>query len=134
MGLAESRPLPAITEVNRFFWTSGADGVLRIQRCDECGLWVHPPRRTCSACAGGLTPQPVSGDGTVFSFTVNRHPYNPAVPLPYVIAIVVLAEQDDLRLITNIIDCDPEKVAVDMPVHVEFEQHDDLFIPVFSPD
>ena len=40
----------------------------------------------------------MSGAGTVFTFTVNGHPFNPAVPPPYVIAIVELVEQADLRL------------------------------------
>jgi uncharacterized protein len=132
--LASTRTMPVVTSRNRFFWTSGERGVLEIQRCDACRRWVHPPVPACPACGGGLTPEPVSGKGTVFSFTVNRHPYHPLVPLPYVIAIVQLAEQDDLRLITNIVGCEPEQVAVDTAVRVEFEQHDDLFIPVFAPD
>src|SRR5262245_36221815 len=92
-GLATTRMLPTPTDLDRFFWTSGADGVLRILRCDDCARWVHPPRATCPECGGQLTPQPTSGTGSVFTFTVNRHPFNPSVPLPYVIALVVLAEQ-----------------------------------------
>jgi uncharacterized protein len=127
--------MPTITRENRAFWTGGANGQLLIQRCDSCGRWVHPPSKACAFCGGGtLTPQPTSGKGTVFSFTINRHPYNPAVPLPYVIAIVELAEQDDLRLITNMVNVDPEKVTVGMPVRVLFEQHGEVFVPIFEPD
>ena len=127
--------MPTITRENRAFWTGGANGQLLIQHCDACGRWVHPPAKACPSCGGGtLTPQATSGRGTVFSFTINRHPYNPAVPLPYVIAIIELAEQDDLRLITNIINCDPEQLSVGMSVRVLFEQHDEVFIPIFEPD
>src|SRR4051812_9082270 len=115
-GLAANRLLPTPTDLDRFFWTSGADGVLRILRCDDCGRWVHPPTASCPTCTGSLTPEPTSGAGTVFTFTVNRHPFNPSVPLPYVIALVVLAEQDDLRLTTNIVGCEPEQVEIGMPV------------------
>jgi uncharacterized OB-fold protein len=76
----------------------------------------------------------VSGHGTVFTFTVNRHQYHPDVPPPYVIAIVELAEQPGLRFTTNIVDCDPDEVTIGMPVTVTFEPIDGaLWVPVFRP-
>lgn len=125
--------LPPITHINRAFWTGGRDGRLLIQRCASCERWVHPPRDACSACGGALVPQPVSGAGTVYSFTVNHHRFNPAVPVPYVIALVELAEQDGLRLPTNIVECDPVAVRIGMPVHVTFEDHGEVWVPVFRP-
>jgi uncharacterized OB-fold protein len=81
--------------------------------------------------------QPVSGRGEVFTFTVNMHPFNPMVPPPYVIAIVVLEEQPDLRVVANIVDCEPDSVYIGMPVQVAFERHDlgdeSVFVPVFTP-
>jgi uncharacterized protein len=127
--------VPTLTKANRPFWTGGARGELLILRCDACGHWVHPPSKPCPSCGGGeLTPQATSGKGTIFSVTVNRHPYNPAVPLPYVIAIVELVEQADLRLITNIVNCDPDEATIGMPVRVLFEQHDNIFVPLFELD
>ena len=70
----------------------------------------------------------------MFTFTVNRHPYNPAVPLPYVIAIVELPEQEGLRFTTNIVHCEPEAVTIGMPVRVLFEQYGEIYVPVFEPD
>jgi uncharacterized OB-fold protein len=129
------RMLPPLTPENRAFWTGGADGKLLILRCGRCGRWVHPPGAECPTGDGGsLTPEAVSGTGTVFTFTVNRHPYNPAVPLPYVIAIVELPEQEGLRFMTNIVNCDPESVTIGMPVRVVFEDHGEIFVPVFEPD
>ncbi len=128
------RMLPPITDANRAFWTGGAQGELLIQRCRSCGVWVLPPTDRCHACDGELRAEPVSGRGTVFTFTINRHPYNPAVPLPYVIALVELEEQAGLRVMTNIVGCDPEAVAIDMPVRVRFEDRGEVFVPVFEPD
>jgi uncharacterized OB-fold protein len=75
--------------------------------------------------------------GTVNTFTVNRHPFNPAVPLPYVVALVELVEQEGLRIVTNIVDCEPDSVVVGMPVEVQFEgqatEQDTVFVPVFAP-
>ena len=49
------RPLPQVTPWNQWFWTSGADGTLRIQGCDDCGTLVHPPVPICPACRSRLT-------------------------------------------------------------------------------
>jgi uncharacterized protein len=132
--LRTGRLMPTLDGRNRPFWTGGHDGQLLILRCGICGRWVHPPRAACSSCGGELAPQPTSGRGQVFTFTINRHPYNPAVVPPYVIAIVVLDEQDDLRLLTNVINCEPEALSVGTRVRVVFEQHDEIFIPLFEPE
>ncbi len=45
---------------------------------------------------------------------------------------------EGLRLTTNIVGCDPEQVAIGMPVRVRFEHHDDngyeVWLPLFEPD
>jgi uncharacterized OB-fold protein len=87
--------------------------------------------RRWSGVSRELVAEPVSGDGTVFTFTVNHHPFDPTLPVPYVIAVVELVEQPDLRMVANIVECAPEDVAVGMPVRVAFQQHDDSLVPVF---
>jgi uncharacterized OB-fold protein len=73
----------------------------------------------------------------VFTYTINYQQFNPAVPVPYVIAIVELDEQADLRIATNIVDCEPDSVYIGLPVEVRFERHDadgeSRFSPVFAP-
>jgi|KBSSwiStaDraftv2_1062776.scaffolds.fasta_scaffold303988_2 uncharacterized OB-fold protein len=132
-----ARILPKFQEHNRAYWTGGADGQLLIDQCTGCALWVHPPAADCPDCGGALAARPVSGHGAVFTYTVNHQPFNPTVPIPYVIAIVELAEQADLRIATNIVDCEPDSVYVGLPVEVRFERHDvdddSLFVPVFAP-
>ena len=132
-----ARMIPRRSEKNRAFWTGGGDGQLLITRCSRCALWVHPPAADCPDCAGTLVAHPVSGLGTVFTYTVNYQTFNPAVPVPYVIAIVELAEQDDLRIASNIVDCEPDSVYVGQPVEVRFERQDtdqgSAFVPVFAP-
>ncbi|PRI16612.1 Zn-ribbon domain-containing OB-fold protein [Mycobacterium shigaense] len=94
---------------------------LLIEHCADCDRWVHPAAGECRVCGGRLAARPVSGQGTVFTFTVNHHPYNPEIPVPYVIAIVELAEQSGLRVAANIVDCEPDSVQCGMPVELRPE-------------
>lgn len=103
---------------------------LLVEHCDTCVRWVHPPAKSCPGCDNPLVARPVSGRGTVFTFTVNFHPYNPDIPTPYVIAIVELAEQQGLRLAANIVDCEPDSVVCGMAVEARFEGATPVFAPV----
>lgn len=127
------RMLPRLTDVDRPFWTGGHRGELLIERCTQCRRWQHPPRGRCEGCGGDVVPDAVSGRATVFTFTVNEHPFHPQVPPPYVIAIVELAEQAGLRVVTNIVGCDPEAVHIGMPVEVGFEVQGEHAVPTFHP-
>ncbi len=127
------RLLPRLDEANRFFWTSGEDGVLRFLRCRSCRRYHHPPAPRCPYClADHPEPEPVSGRGVVHSFTVNHQQWIPGSD-PYVVALVTLAEQEDIRLTTNLVGVDADDVAIGMPVDVVFEHHDDVWLPLFRP-
>ena len=128
------RPLPQLTPANTWFWTSGADGRLRIQGCDDCKTLVHPPVPICPACRSRTwSPVEVSGRATVVGFTVNHQRWLADFEPPYAIAVVALAESADVRLTTNIVDCEPDKVRIGQEVTVRFEQQDDVWLPVFAP-
>jgi hypothetical protein len=125
---------PRLDNDNRFFWTSGADGRLRLLKCADCSRFVHPPAPVCPDCLGSdLAPEAVSGRATVASFTVNHHPWIPGSEL-YVIAWVAIDEQPDVRLTTNLVDIDADDVEIGMPVTVIFEAvSDDVYLPLFTP-
>jgi uncharacterized OB-fold protein len=127
-------PVPKLNDDNRAFWTGGRDGELRITRCSDCGYYIHPPSPRCPRCLGdAVTPTAVSGHGRVYTYTVNEREWAPGVEVPYVIAIVALDEQADLRMMTNIVGCPSEAVAIGMPVQVEFREQGDVYAPVFRP-
>ena len=125
--------LPSVTDANRAFFTGGRDGQLLVGRCPSCQRWALPPAVECDGCGQALEPQPVSGRARVFTWTLNSHPYHPDIPPPNLIAIVVLVEQDDLRLATNLIDCEESDLTDGMEVSVMFEDHGEVFYPVFAP-
>jgi uncharacterized OB-fold protein len=126
--------LPTLTPQNEFFWTAGADGVLRIQRCADCGRYQHPPTPICRSCRSRvIAPEAVSGRAVVEAFTVNHQQWDPDMAPPYVVAIVSLEEDAAVRLTTNIVDCEADAVAIGMPVQVAFRQVEDVWLPVFAP-
>ena len=130
----ENRPVPVVDEDSHDFWHGGADGRLLISGCTACGQLFHPPARICPHCySRSIATRPVSGRGTVESYTVVRHAWVPGYEQPYIVARVVLIEQPDVRLLTNVVDCEVEAVATGMAVQVAFEQRGDVFVPMFRP-
>lgn len=130
------RLLPYLDELNEFFWTSGADGVLRMLHCTSCSYLIHPPAPYCPTCGGTDTePRAVSGRATVYSYTVNHQPWDGVGDI-YVVALVELDEQPDVRLMTNLVDVAPEDVRIGMAVEVVFEKREsepDVYLPLFRP-
>ena len=127
------RVLPTLDEPSAFFWRSGEDGKLRFLRCAACSYLIHPPAPICPRCEHrAAAPAVVSGRGTLHSFTVNHQPWDGAGE-PYVIGLVEIDEQADVRLTTNIVGIDPDDVQIGMRVEVEFEDHAPVFIPLFRP-
>ena len=125
-------PQPQPDVLTAPFWKACQRRVLEVSACRDCGHLFLPPGPCCPQCWGTrLTSQEVSGRGRVFSFVIYRRTYHRAMPAPYVVALVELDEGP--RLISNIVGCAPEEVAIDMPVEVRFEQAGDFTLPHFAP-
>ena len=128
------RVLPTVDRQNRRFWTSGEEGRLCIERCTDCGAWIHPPTGICSSChSSPVEPTVVSGRGTIYSFTVNHQPWFGDIG-PYCVVLVDLEEgsaAQPLRITSNLVGTDPDDVAIGMPVEVFFVRCDDVWLPQF---
>lgn len=134
MAEAAGRPLPLLTLENEFFWTSGADGRLRILGCSSCSALIHPPQPVCRYCGGhSLTPREVSGYATLIGFTVSHRFSVPGLPSPYVVAQVALEDDPRVRLTTNAVSCVPEDLSLGMRMEVVFSQAEDVWLPLFKP-
>ena len=73
------RILPALTDLNREFWTAGTRGELRFLRCNACGYYNHPPTAVCPVChSKDLAPSTVSGKATLHTYTINHQAWMPA--------------------------------------------------------
>lgn len=127
------RPLPRLDADNRFFWTSGADGVLRLLQCRACATFIHPPRPICPHCLSeDVAPAAVAGTGIVHSYTINHQKWHPALEVPFVIARVEIDGASGVILTTNIVHCDPRDVDIDDRVRVTFLHQDDVWLPLFE--
>ena len=132
---AAKAPLPALDPGNTPFWTGGANNELLVCRCGSCRRWLHPPVPVCRFCLStDVAPEPSSGRGALLTYTVNRQPWLSALPPPYVIAVVALDEDPDLRVTTRLVGLDVDEVSIGMRVQVHFEQADDVWLPLFEKE
>jgi uncharacterized OB-fold protein len=127
--------IPAVTDLTKPYWESARAGRLVTQRCRSCGRIWHPPLPACPHChSTDIGWREVSGNGTVYTYTVVRHATHAALAerIPYVVAIVELAEGP--RLVTGITGCAPDDVRVGMAVRACFrEVADGVTLPYFEP-
>lgn len=125
---------PVISKDTEFFWDGAARHELRIQRCGACGVRRHPPGPMCLACgAAGPGYEVAAGTGVVYSYVVHHHPPVPGKQLPIVVALVQLTE--GVRMVGELLDVDPRRVAIGLPVRVAFVDVDgELTLPAWRED
>jgi hypothetical protein len=126
------RPDP-VNDDDAAFWAALRAGELRIQRCAACGGFRHPPRPVCAACgARERVWERASGAGEVWSFTVVHPPTLPAFAdrTPY--GAVVVRLDEGVFLVSNVVDCAADDLAVGARVELVLSAvDDDLVLPLF---
>ena len=114
-------PEPVVDPDSAGFWEAASKGTLVISRCQACQFWQHPPQERCRMCGGAVAFEPVSGQGTIYSFILVRQALVPGHVVPYVVAQVELPEQKGLRIV-GVVQGDVDAVACDLPVEVVFAE------------
>ena len=113
---------PAITEETAPFWAAAADGRLVVERCTACGAESHPPRGMCRACRSrDLGWVEITGEGVVYSFTVNHQRWLPDLEVPFTVVLVEFPDHPGVRVTGRLRGVDPEQVRIGMTVAVGFE-------------
>jgi uncharacterized OB-fold protein/acyl dehydratase len=109
---------PAASRDTAFFWDGINAHELRIQKRPD-GTLQHPPAPALWNDMDVPTDYVVaSGKGTVFSFVVHHAPQVPGRTLPFVIALVELAE--GVRMLGELRGIDPAKVEIGMDVRATY--------------
>ncbi|MFF3765809.1 Zn-ribbon domain-containing OB-fold protein [Streptomyces sp. NPDC001922] len=113
--------LPETDAFARAYWDAAAEGLLLIRRCADCGVAHHYPREFCPRCwSEDVSWEWASGRATLYTWSVvHRNDLPPfGERLPYVAAVVDLAEGP--RMMTEIVDCEPDRLAVGQDLEVAF--------------
>jgi uncharacterized OB-fold protein len=89
-------------------------------RCPRCAVVQFPKHRACIECgqAGGLEEVKLARRGKVFTFTSDYMFDGPDSPVVH--AVVDL--DGGGRLYCQLTDCEPERVAIDMPLELTFRR------------
>jgi len=121
-------PAPPMNPEVQPFFDAAKQGKLLVKRCAACGEFHHYPRAICPFCGSDRTEwKEASGRGVIYSWSVLRRA-NP----PYALAYVTLAEGP--TMMTNIVDCDLDKIRIGQNVKVVFKPTDGgPPVPTFTP-
>ncbi len=95
---------------------------LEAAKCTKCGKVHFPPRVVCDECGGrAFGPYTLPEVGKVITHTVIRTaPRGFGDEAPYCMGIVELA--DGTRILCQIADCEPERLAIGLKVTLEFRK------------
>ncbi|MEY2570152.1 MAG: uncharacterized protein QOE63_502, partial [Acidimicrobiaceae bacterium] len=123
---------PYADERTQPFWDAALANHLRVPKCDACGTFVLPPAPFCFVCQSqDFTYTDLPGTGTIYTFTVVRHPLHPGLNdvVPYVSGVIDLdgTQGAGARMIVNITDCDVETVKIGDKVQIYFEPVSETF-------
>ena len=136
-------PLPDVDwKPTRGFWQAAQREELQIPRCEGCGRlnWYPPP--SCRYCESeALSWSSLSGRAALYSWShVTRALFKPyASKAPYITGLVALEEDPRVRLVTLLVDCEPDELRIDMPVEAVFRTLDfpevqgSVRAPMFRP-
>lgn len=108
---------------NKPFFDAAREGKLLIGHCKACNQLHYYPRAVCPHCASDRTEWvPARGTGKIYSYSVMRR-----VEKPFAIAYVTLDE--GITMLTNLVDCDLDRIAIGKAVRVVFQDA----VPMFTP-
>ncbi|HEY5024100.1 MAG TPA: OB-fold domain-containing protein [Acidimicrobiales bacterium] len=133
----DEMPMPAASAETVGWWEAAAEHRLVVQRCTACGQMRHPPGPVCPVCRSTASEwSATEGTGTVYTYTVVRQAFIPSLAdkIPYVVIAVELDGAQGLRMVSNLVDVEPEEVTVGMAVEVAWEDMGpELAVPRFRP-
>lgn len=133
-----NRPLPQVAldyQDSEPFWASSRAHALELQRCDDCGRFRYYPGTVCHYCGSDrYTWAPISGRGTVYSYTVleraKGNPFEEDLP----IAIVLVTLEEGPVMLSDLVDYEDDDLRIGLPVTIDYDEIDDEYtLPLFRP-
>ena len=129
------KPVPEPDPATRSFWEGAKQNKLLVQHCRDCGAYQFYPQAHCRGCLSDRLDWVESkGTGSVYSYSVVHRAPSSAFErdVPYTVALIDLPE--GCRMLSNVVDVDPQDVRIGMQVEVVFEEiTPDISLPKFRP-
>lgn len=121
-------PAPQISPETETYWEAANRDVLLVKTCRACGKAHYYPRVLCPFCLSDETEwTETDGTGDIYAFSVM---WRSAVP--YALAYVRLS--DGPMMLTNIVDCDLDTLAIGQSVKAVFiSSESGTKVPMFTP-
>jgi uncharacterized OB-fold protein len=130
-----ARREPPVSDESLPFWDATREQRFVLPWCAECDAAIWYPRAFCPRCHGdAIEWREDAGIGTVHAASVHFRPGpgRDADDGPYVVVLVDL--DAGVRLMSNVVDCEPTAVGVGMRVALAWEPlSDGRHLPVFQP-
>jgi uncharacterized OB-fold protein len=134
--LSYLKPLPTPSIANGEFW----DGLKRhefvVPRCNTCGDYGWVPYPACRTCQSEeLTWTPVTGDATVYSFSVVHRgigAFNDEVPYVVVLGKLVEEPRPMIVMANMVADCPLGSILIGMPIKIVYEDIPDEDMTMFK--
>lgn len=105
------------------FWDSLAEHGVKVQKCDDCGTYRYAPKEICNRCySAGYSWSPVSGRGTVYTYTVVHRAPTPAYQDDAPYTLVHVEMEEGFRMVGILTGPEPQSVAVGQPVRATYRQ------------
>lgn len=119
---------PVTSPETAFFWDAAREGRFMVRHCASCGKDHWYPRSMCPFCSSLATEwREGAGTGEIYTFSVMRRASE-----VFVMAYVTLAEGP--KMMTNIVNCDPDAVRIGDRVKLVFVPSEGGFaVPCFEP-
>ena len=119
---------PRVNDETKDFWAATGEGKLLVKHCNSCGENHFYPRTFCPFCFSDDTEYlETAGRGTIYTYSVMRRTKE-----PWAIAYVTLDEGP--TMMTNLIDCDFDKLEIGQAVKVAFiDTGEGTAVPFFAP-
>jgi len=133
------KPIPLKTQDNKPYWDAADNHELSLQKCDECGQYAHPPGPSCTHCSSQNMSWENIGHNvtaTIYTYVISYRPFLPGFQddLPLVIAQGQLDHAPEVKIMCNLLDCDPTDVHVGMPVKMTWKDiNENRSLPQWVP-
>jgi uncharacterized OB-fold protein len=120
------KPLPEKQPENAPLWEGLAQREFRVPKCGNCGAFNWVPYPACRKCLSeDLTWTPISGNGTLFTYTIIHRGLGAFhKDVPYVVGLVDMELPNDIRsviVLGNVVGVPHEDIHIGMPLKMAFK-------------